>query len=78
MRDHNLMLRNATFHFIIEPYLHIFNKTVDDVNAESYEKVELYESCNKYAYEQMIIRNKNVTLLEFISANIKIYAVAID
>lgn len=51
MRDHNLMFRNATFHFIIELYLHIFNETVyavDNGNVESYEKVELYESCNKY------------------------------
>lgn len=28
MRDHNLTFRNATFHFIIELYLHIFNETV--------------------------------------------------
>lgn len=45
MRDHNLMRRNATFHFIIEPYLHIFNENcvyvADNVNAESCGKVEI-------------------------------------
>lgn len=47
---------------------------MDNMNVESYETL----NCAVNAGKMIIRHNKNIILLEFISANMKIYAVAID
>jgi len=49
---------------------------MDNVNVELYERLNC--AVNTNAGKMIIRHNKNITLLEFISANMKIYAVAID